>query len=89
MSKYYVKSGQLHKIVIASAPVEAAQKALNMANGEIIDHFFFVDERGFRGPDLNKYIKGDLPQYSIPKDRVYCVIGEDTFLDFDHDENNI
>lgn len=50
MAKYYVRSGQLEKIVITDTPNDAAYQAVNKAEGEEIDVLFCIDERGFRGP---------------------------------------
>ena len=51
MPKYYVRSGQLERIVTASDPEKAAYKAVCKADNEEIDQAaFYVDERGFRGP---------------------------------------
>lgn len=50
--KYYVKSGELEVIVIASNWWDACRKALNSPhyhNGLNLDPtFFFIDQRGFR-----------------------------------------
>ena len=53
MPKYYVVSGELQKIVVADVPIEACLIALSRAQGEELDTFFYVDERGFRGPKLS------------------------------------
>jgi len=51
MPKYYVKSNELEVIVNAPTPLEAAKTSVLLCAGELIDHVFYVDERGFRGPD--------------------------------------
>lgn len=48
--KYYIRSGELEKIVSAHNPYLACEKALNMASGETIDYYFYVSEIGFVGP---------------------------------------
>ena len=67
MPKYYVRSGQLEKIVIAETPEDAAYKAVNLADGEEIDVLFCIDERGFRGPTPQEPIfdSSFLPEYVL------------------------
>lgn len=80
VAKYYVRSGGLERIVTASTPEDAACLALARANGETIDkHFFYVDERGFRGPlpDYECIDTEFLPDFSIPMDDVFQTEGDD------------
>ena len=51
MSKWYVKSNTVEKIVsiVESSPLDAAIAVLNDTNEfDILDEYFYVDERGFR-----------------------------------------
>ncbi len=51
MSKWYVKSNTVEKIVSIpeSSPLDAAIAVLNDTNEfDIFDEYFYVDERGFR-----------------------------------------
>lgn len=75
--KYYIKSGELEKIVIADTPLDACIKALNLTNGEVIDKCFYVDERGFR--EMSDSITTDdlLPEHIIGYNMVVKTIGED------------
>jgi hypothetical protein len=80
MPKYYVRSGELEKIVIADSPMIAACDALMLCDGETIDkHFFYVDERGFRGPtpDHNVITTDLIPSHTIDGDDFFQVEGED------------
>lgn len=76
MKKYYVKSGELEKVLHANSPLEAAQLALLQASGETIDGlFFFIDERGFRELP-KKWVSTDdlLPEFAIPNTDVYQTV---------------
>lgn len=49
MAKYYVKSGTLEVVLSQSNALEAAISGLLMTNKfDIIDEYFYVDERGYR-----------------------------------------
>jgi hypothetical protein len=51
MSKWYVKSNTVQKIVsiVDSSPIDAAIEVFNDTNQfDIFDEYFYVDERGFR-----------------------------------------
>lgn len=52
MTKYYVCCGGLKVVLLANSPKEACKKAVAVStnNGTcpLLDHFFSVDERGFR-----------------------------------------
>lgn len=69
MAKYYVRSGELEKVVNANSPLQAALKAVQVARGEKIDpQWFFIDERGFRGPRFHLgevAIRVDMEPYHI------------------------
>jgi len=67
MPKYYVRSNELERIVIASTPMEAAKLSIRTANGEEVGDRFYVDERGFRGPQPHKNIFGVMAD-AIPED---------------------
>lgn len=80
MPKYYVRSGQLEQVVIASNPLDAATRALLLCDGEEIDPlFFYVDERGFRGPTpMDNTVSTDLmPEHSIKSDEIFHVEGDE------------
>jgi hypothetical protein len=63
-----VKSGELQKIVTANSPNEAADKAIDLAAGQTLDaHNFYVDERGWRGPDTEEKLPA---QHTIPTDKI-------------------
>ncbi len=80
MVKYYVKSGQLERIITAGSPIEACCKAIELSEGETIDeHWFFVDERGFRG-DYSGHepiTTEDIPNNLIPIENVIMTVGDD------------
>ncbi len=49
MPKFYTKSNSLELIISCSDPLEAAVRSLLSCNkNDIIDEYFYVDERGFR-----------------------------------------
>jgi len=73
--KYYIKSGELEKIVIANSPSQACVKAIHLTNGETLDKCFYVDERGFRQPPDT--ISTLLPEYVISYDVIINTVGED------------
>ena len=97
MTKYYVRSGEMDRIVTASDPKAAAIKALMITcNGEVIDHMFYIDERGFRGPrnDNEPFIGDMLPDFSIPTielDEEYDLIDEyfENTDDFNEEEFDV
>lgn len=50
--KVYVTSGELTWCGIASGPLDAIKKALEIASGKTLDtDYFFIDQRGFRTED--------------------------------------
>ncbi len=68
MPKYYVRSGQLERVVIADTPKDAAHVAINRCSGEEIDMVsFFIDERGFRGPtpESPSFDSNFLPEFAF------------------------
>ena len=50
MAKYYVKSGSLEMIFASDKnPFEAAQQSVwELNDNDVIDEFFYFDERGYR-----------------------------------------
>ena len=68
---------------MAKSPEDACDKAVDRVNGETIDpYFFYVDERGFRGPIYNKGVTtcstDDLePEWKIQTDEVIQTFGDD------------
>jgi hypothetical protein len=49
MSKWYVKSNTVEKIIRESSPMDAAVAVFEDTNEfDIFDKYFYVDERGFR-----------------------------------------
>ena len=78
MAKYYVRSGQLEKIVIANSPKEAAYLAVVGASGEEVDRGgFYIDERGFRGPTPeNPYFETVLlPEFALSTSKLLAEWG--------------
>ena len=75
--KYYVKSAELEKIVLANSPLDACVKALGLTNGEVIDKCFYVDERGFRGITNSVTTDDLLPAHIVPYNEVVQTIGGD------------
>jgi hypothetical protein len=62
MPKYYVKSRTLQVIINHSDPLEAGVAGLLMTNKmDIIDEYFYIDERGFRD-----YVSADNRTNVIP-----------------------
>jgi len=63
-AKYYVRCGELEKIVTAATPREACDKAVDLCkDGEVLDpHWFYVDERGFRGVVYKGGVLGGITQ---------------------------
>ena len=80
--KYYVKSGQLERIVIADNPLQAAEIACENRNGAILDELFiYVDERGFRAPIDDSIDTDSLPARVIPTRSVIDQDGTTTEID--------
>jgi hypothetical protein len=80
MMKYYVRSGELERVVIADTPQEACEKAIDTCKGETIDaYFFYVSELGFRGPSPdNETVDSEfMPEWSIQTDDVLETSGFD------------
>ncbi len=83
MKKFYVRSGELEKIVLADNPRDACDRAIDLCHGETINpHCFSVDERGFRG---ERYVNGcfvadaDMlePEWTVKTDDVIATFGSD------------
>ena len=53
MDKYYVRCGELDRVVMADSPEDAAWRAIMKAEGETLWHFCYIDEKGFRGPVID------------------------------------
>ena len=76
MDKYYVRCGELEKIVLADSPQDAAWKSVLQAQGETLWDFFYIDLRGFRGPivdTLDHTFVCDtefLPKWTIPYEEI-------------------
>ena len=73
MNKYYVLSGELQKVIYkANSPLDAAEKAIICAEGEMLDYFLYVSEIGFRGPvGLIGIIDTDsLPEWCFDLDEI-------------------
>lgn len=53
MSKFYVETGDLGKVISAKTPVDAAKKSMiavvnnHFKDVDVINHYIFVNERGF------------------------------------------
>lgn len=81
--KYYVRCGELEKLVLAENPQDAADKAFDLCNGETIDPYMvYIDSRGYRGPTYNNGVvtctTDDLePEWKIQTDDVIATFGED------------
>ena len=74
MNKYYVTCGMLQRIVIANSPETACWEAILQAGGELLEHYFYVDERGYR-PNLTErgsvVVNTDcLPEWTIPYESI-------------------
>ena len=87
--KFYVRSGELEKIVTAKDAREACDKAIDLCKGETIDgHYFYVDERGFRGIKMINGVSmldtdAEEPQYTIETDDVIATFGFDNEEEYD------
>lgn len=78
MSKFYIKSGQLEKIVIADDIIEACTKAVLLTSGETLGLFFAVDERGFRSGFLyGSKDPNNIPEHLIPLNDIITTVGLD------------
>lgn len=89
MPKFYVRSGELEKIVTARNPKRACEKALDLTQGETLGEYFYVDERGFRSPtttmdttvvtvdQLNGTVEELKPQWAIPTEEIIHIVGDD------------
>jgi len=88
--KYYIKSGELERIVNAKTPQEACEKAIETCKGETINPYTFsVDERGFRESNgvhstdtITSVVEGgkeDMePKWTISTDDVIKTVGFET-----------
>lgn len=71
-TKYYVRCGRIESVVMAESVEDAAWKAILQANGRELGHFFYIDERGFRGPyeddhgNVFELTTSTLPEWTIP-----------------------
>lgn len=68
MAKYYITSGKLRIITNAPSVMEACYKALQAAKRDEIslDKYFYVSEKGFRGPkDTNVITTDDVPDEQV------------------------
>ena len=81
--KFYVRSGTLEVVIAADSPEDACDKAIDKANGQTIDpYFFYVDERGFRGPIYQNGVTtcttdDDEAEWKIQTDTIIQTFGED------------
>jgi hypothetical protein len=68
MPKYYITSGQLRFITVADTHMEACYKALQKARRDSIEleKYFYVSERGFRGPTDSPVIDTE----SVPDEQI-------------------
>jgi hypothetical protein len=80
-AKYYVRCGELERIVIASTPTEACERCIDLSNGETIDPYnFSVSEKGHRGviyKDGVSISDSNMlePEFLIPTDDVISTFG--------------
>ena len=85
--KYYIRSGEFERVVNAPNPYEAAMIALTKARGEQLGHFFYIDERGFRGPkridkdEIGEVLKDAVSQLK-PDSTEFFEIDTDTLPEF-------
>jgi|TARA_R110002020_G_scaffold194354_4_gene395081 hypothetical protein len=67
MAKYYVQSGTLSVVILAKEPFDAIRRAIKLiattdkGGDHIIDHCFYVGERGFESP----------PEHLFPTEEVF------------------
>ena len=81
MIKVYILSGELRVVKLTDNPLQACVEALSKyGNGKTIDHFFYLDEQGYReGTDARWAIPteavleagGYIPQNEEPEDGVF------------------
>jgi hypothetical protein len=71
MGKYYIKSGTLEVILSKKDSLEAAISGLLLTNKfDVIDEYFYVDERGYRN-----YISADKNTNVIPTKSIVRAAG--------------
>ena len=71
MPKYYVKSGTLEIIISRKDALEASIASLVMTNKfDIIDEYFYVDERGYKD-----YVSADNTTNVIPTKSIVRAAG--------------
>lgn len=71
MGKYYIKSGTLEVILSKKDSLEAAISGLLLTNKfDVIDEYFYVDERGYRN-----YISADKNTSVIPTKSIVRAAG--------------
>jgi len=56
MPKFYVESGDVKIVIMASDALHAALKTFEQADGKMFGSDFWIDERGFRGPSSTQNI---------------------------------
>jgi hypothetical protein len=79
MAKFYVKSGTLEVIISRKDALEASIACLVMTNKfDIIDEYFYVDERGYKD-----YITADKETNVIPTKSVVGAAGWELSRDDD------
>lgn len=79
MAKYYVASGTLRMIVSRKDALEASIYVINESNKfDIIDEYFYVDERGYRD-----YISADPKTNVIPTKSIVRAAGWELSRDDD------
>ena len=72
MNKYYVKFGELERVLMAESPMSAAFKAAMNAQGETLGLFAYVSEHGYRpilnpdNSDVWTFDTDHLPEYIFP-----------------------
>lgn len=79
MAKFYVKSGTLEVIISRKDALEASIACLVMTNKfDIIDEYFYVDERGYRD-----YVSADNNTNVIPTKSIVRAAGWELSRDDD------
>ncbi len=79
MPKYYVKSGTLEIIISRKDALEASIASLVMTNKfDIIDEYFYVDERGYKD-----YVSADNTTNVIPTKSIVRAAGWELSRDDD------
>ena len=66
--KYYVVSGEFKRIVTAKSSLDAAMSILKICDGETLEKYIYIDERGFRTDTAN---------YKILLNNIVKVVGND------------